>query len=342
MFSTIVAIALASATVVTAHSDAAAQVSDTDILQYALTLEHLEAAFYAEGLSKFSANDFASGGEQYALFRQIADHEATHVKTLEAVLGDKATKACNYSFPYTDVSSFRALAQVLEGVGVSAYLGAAHSLTDPELVTAAGSILTVEARHAAWLATTNGEDPWPGAFDTPLSFDQVYSLAAPFITSCPDSNPKLPVTAFPALTLDNASNGSLKPGQNISLLVPASANATANATYYAAFLNGMSVAFAPYSVNQSLSIPGEVNSTGTVYVVITNSNNSATDDTTIAGPAVLQFNAQYPVNVVPGSSTGNGSGTTGGTGNAPRSAGNMLASAWMTLAAVALGCLMSA
>ncbi|KZV98149.1 hypothetical protein EXIGLDRAFT_746780 [Exidia glandulosa HHB12029] len=304
-------IVAAFASAVVAAGNAPAGVTDTVILQYALTLEHLEAAFYKEALEKFNASQFASGGEQHALFAQIADHEATHVKVLESILGDQATKACNYSFPYTDLQGFKSLAQILEGVGVTAYLGAAQFISDPDTLTAAGSILTTEARHAAWLATTNGGDPWPGAFDTPLAFSQVFSLAAPFITSCPSTNPTLPVKAFPGLTLSSPSNGSLKPGSNVTLEVSSAYNATTETPLYVAFLTGTSVVFAPYSANQSFVIPMGVNSTGTIYAVITSSNSSASDDNTVAGPVILQFSAQYPENVVAGSSTGNGTGLPG-------------------------------
>lgn len=320
-------------------------VTDDDILQYALTLEHLEAAFYKEALEKFNDTSFASGGEERALFEQIAGHEATHVTILQSILGDKATKPCTYNFPYNDVQGFKSLAQVLEGVGVSAYLGAAQFLTSKELLTAAGSILTTEARHAAWLATTNARDPWGGPFDTPLAFSQIFSLAAPFITSCPDTNPKLPVKAFPALTLASPDNGNLLPGANVTLTVPQTLSADTNAPLHAAFLTGTSVVFAPYVANQSLTLPPGINSTGTVYVVLTSSNTTATDDTTVAGPAVLLFDAQLPDGVVPGSSTasGNGTGSASGDGdkdgNADSSSreNNALPGSKLTFGSVAVG-----
>lgn len=102
----------------------------------------------------------------------------------------------------TDVASFVALATIVENVGVSAYLGAASSISDPAYLTVAGSILTTEARHQAWLGSAVMKGAaWSGPEDTPLTFDSVYSIAAAFITECPSTNPTLPVKAFPALTI---------------------------------------------------------------------------------------------------------------------------------------------
>ena len=75
-------------------------ITDTDILNYALTLEHLENAFYAGGLAKFDQAAFDSAGLPEftrGRFAQIAEHEASHVAYLEAALGDGAVKACEYS-----------------------------------------------------------------------------------------------------------------------------------------------------------------------------------------------------------------------------------------------------
>jgi hypothetical protein len=128
-------------------------------------------------------------------------------------------QACTYDFGYNDVKTFLATASILEGVGVSAYLGAAADIMSKTYLTAAGSILTVEARHNAYIRNGLKSAPFPQAFDAPLSYNEVYSLASQFITSCPESNPPLPVKAFPKLALDPSAT-SVSTGSTVTLLTP--------------------------------------------------------------------------------------------------------------------------
>ncbi len=84
---------------------------------------------------------------------------------------------------YDDPAAFLVTAQALENTGVSAYDGAGQFLSDPALLTAAGGIVAVEARHAAYLNELNGEVPFPDAFETPLSPDEVQPIVEEFIAS---------------------------------------------------------------------------------------------------------------------------------------------------------------
>lgn len=105
-----------------------------DILQYALTLEHLEDTFYRTGLANFTADNFAAAGfapSVHANIVEVAADEANHVKFLTgaiSALNTAPVQECTYAFPVTDVASFLAVASILEGVGVSAYLGAAKDV----------------------------------------------------------------------------------------------------------------------------------------------------------------------------------------------------------------------
>jgi rubrerythrin len=140
--------------------------SDIAILNFALTLEYLEAAFYAEAVSKANFS-----GETKAFADVVAAHEAAHVAFLRKALGAKAVKKPKFDFKgtTTDVAKFQATAQALEDTGVAAYLGQAGNIKSKAILKAAGSILPVEARHAAWIRDIRGRGqapvPAPAAFE---------------------------------------------------------------------------------------------------------------------------------------------------------------------------------
>jgi hypothetical protein len=161
-----------------------------DVLNYALTLEHLEHAFYRNGLEEFTAEDFTAAGYSanvYDYFGMIRDHEQEHVDTITKVitdLGGEPVAEAEYDFGYSDLAGFVGVAQVLENTGVSAYQGAAQFLIDEdELLTAALTIHGVEARHAAYFNGLQGESPFPDAVNPTLTPDEVLAAAGPFIVS---------------------------------------------------------------------------------------------------------------------------------------------------------------
>jgi hypothetical protein len=138
--------------------------NDGAILNYALTLEYLEAAFYAQAVAN-QAYGTSDALKQFA--EVVADHEAKHVAFLKGALKSAAVKSPTFDFgdTVTDPAKFAATAQVLEDTGVNAYLGQVGNIKAKGVLAAAATITTVEARHAAWIRNINGAPPAPYSFD---------------------------------------------------------------------------------------------------------------------------------------------------------------------------------
>ncbi|GAC1436744.1 MAG: hypothetical protein NVSMB51_08840 [Solirubrobacteraceae bacterium] len=143
---------------------------DVGILNYALTLEYLESAFYNEAVAKISFTN----PQLKALATKIAADENAHVQFLQGALGSKAAKTPTFNFmgTTTDQAKFAATAQVLENTGVGAYFGQGFNIQSAKILKAAVSILTIEARHAGAIglindSTANAVSP-SGAFDKPV------------------------------------------------------------------------------------------------------------------------------------------------------------------------------
>ncbi|KAL8730732.1 MAG: hypothetical protein Q9181_004570 [Wetmoreana brouardii] len=178
--------------------------ADENVAQLALYLEHLELNLYTGGFNNFTDAQYTAAGFPPG-FREnvgvIAQHEQVHSDTLSAILtaaGKTPVPPCIYKFPYSDPVSFVDLANMITSTGIGAYLGGASLLTDdPALLTAASSIVTVEARHDAYLRAGVGASPFPTSFDTAITAAYAYNIAQMFIVSCPV---QLPIPILPKLT----------------------------------------------------------------------------------------------------------------------------------------------
>jgi rubrerythrin len=150
-----------------------ASAGDVDILNFALTLEFLEAAFYAEAVSKGKLT-----GQAAKFAKAVAHDEAAHVAFLKGALGSKAVKSPMFDFKGTTAkqSTFLQTAMALEDTGVSAYAGAAPMIADKKTLAAALSVHSVEARHAAWVRDIIGNGGMP--LPAPAPFDPARSKAA--------------------------------------------------------------------------------------------------------------------------------------------------------------------
>jgi hypothetical protein len=159
---------------------AASGSADIDILNFALTLEYLETAFYKE-----KGPTVGLSGQAKALASSFGDEEAEHVAALTKAItaaGGTPVKKPKFVFPVKDSAGFLKLAYVLENTGVGAYNGAGPSLKNKQYLAAAGSIVQIEARHAASIALLTGMPITPsGGFDKPLTKSQVLAKAGPLI-----------------------------------------------------------------------------------------------------------------------------------------------------------------
>jgi hypothetical protein len=148
---------------------------DIGILNYALTLEYLEAAFY----NGATQANLSLSSQASSFLKVVTRDENAHVKFLKNALGSKAAKEPKFDFKgaNTNTEMFMKTAQVLENTGVHAYSGQALNIQTPAYVKAAVSILTIEARHASVIGLLNepaGEDIAPdGPFDAPFTAAKV-------------------------------------------------------------------------------------------------------------------------------------------------------------------------
>jgi rubrerythrin len=153
---------------------------DVGIVNYALTLEYLETAFYADvaksGLFK---------GADLETIRKFGREEAEHVEALKAAakqLGGKPAPEPKAEFPLDNAKAVLELAATVENLGAAAYLGQAANIKSPEVLASALAIHSVEGRHAATLNTLLGESITPdGAFAKPADVKTVLKSVEPFL-----------------------------------------------------------------------------------------------------------------------------------------------------------------
>lgn len=155
--------------------------TDTDILNFALTLEHLEARMYRDMI----ATNIMTGKE-LTYFQDFGAAEAAHVtaitQTLTSLGATPVAALATYNFPaFTNRAAILGFAKVAEDLGVGAYQGAAAAITNPAVLGAAGSIVQVEARHAAIINILSGLAPAPAAFTSSLTVQEVLTAVNPIL-----------------------------------------------------------------------------------------------------------------------------------------------------------------
>lgn len=262
-----------------------------------IQLEHLENAFYKKALSMWDLKAFTDAGFSamfYDELKYITHDEEGHVVYLEAGLtaaGATPVAACEYSFPMTTPQEFIKLASVIEGVGVSAYLGAAADITSKAYLTAAGSILVTEALHQAAHRGAIGEIPMANVFGTPMGINATYSIASGFITSCPSTNMALPVAAYPALAYNSGSPTAS------GAMIDLEPKTMPSGDFFVTFISGLMI----LPVKPTMTYDGMIMAMvpegveGQSYVFLTSDDSGYVNDTNIlAGPAILEATPSSP------------------------------------------------
>jgi hypothetical protein len=142
---------------------------DVEVLNLLLKVEYTEAAFYAQALE-----GGALKGELRSFAEQVLDHERQHLDLVKGVLGSAAEEEPSYDFgdAVGDADAFVDASGGLEDLAVAAYNGQAGNVS-PEAFAAAARIVSVEARHAAWIRSIAGRDPAPDTTDKPMTAAQV-------------------------------------------------------------------------------------------------------------------------------------------------------------------------
>jgi len=295
--------------------------NDLLVLQFANVLEQFENGFYSQALLQFKDSDFTAAGfssSQIPLEQlvTIQSDEQAHLNALQAAIkdfGGTPLTSCKFNFgsALQSVPIMINVARLLEDVGLGAYLGAAHLISDPVLLTTAGSILTVEARHQTLLNILSGSGTAvPSAFDIALQPQEVLAIVSPFLNGPCDLGIK------PNTNLMITNQGPVQPGTMLTFQSSAM-NSTSNpSTMFCQMLLGG----APNSISLPLSqcvVPGGTN--GPVAIWITSDSQPIANDVVnrapnslVAGPAILyvdtvpQALGQMVVNG--GNSAGNSTG----------------------------------
>ena len=168
-------------------AEAATPRRDNHILNFDLSFEYMQSTFYVSGVRVGTVDRMAPKKQLWA--HTLGAHELAHVKILKTVLGRKAVRKPSFNFHGVteDEAAFTRTAVALEDVTVALLAGQAARFHDRALTAAVFSLLTVEARHAAWARHIAGYVPVAHAFDRPKSLQAVDAVVrrTRFLASTP-------------------------------------------------------------------------------------------------------------------------------------------------------------
>lgn len=267
-----------------------APLSDFDFESLALALyqELIELDLFHYGLAAFSVADFEAAGLNSAdrfLIEFMADQEVGHATLIRNMLGVNAPQPCVYQYPFTTVQGFVDFCQKLTRFGESGVYGFLEHLDSRASAQLLLQSITTEARQQMIFRQFDGLFPMPVWFETGITQSMAWTLLAPYITSCPDTNlgaKKLAWQNFPALTVvhqpivyppfnttqyllpaitpqQNRTTPISVPGQNVSFTYEApglsvgpngsyiTASSATGAPAYVAWISQLNVTYSPFT-----------------------------------------------------------------------------------------------
>lgn len=175
-----------------APGEAAADVTDLQILNFGLNFERLQATFYTQAEQLGTIRKMNAAKQQWA--ETLGAHERAHVKILKSVLGPKAGPSPFFDFGAANETdaAFTRTAVAMEDLTVALLTGVTPQIHNRQLTAALMGLLTVEARHAAWARNIIRTTPAPTAFDTARTLDSVRGAVARthFVVSKPKMTAK--------------------------------------------------------------------------------------------------------------------------------------------------------
>ncbi|KJA16414.1 hypothetical protein HYPSUDRAFT_147726 [Hypholoma sublateritium FD-334 SS-4] len=183
---------------------------DFQSINLALNQEWIELDLFHYGLARFSVAEFEAAGlnaEDRFLIEFMADQEVGHAQLLTNILGpERAAKQCTYRYPFQTVREFVDFCQKLTRFGESGVYGFLEHLDSRASAQLLLQSITTEARQQMIFRQFEGLFPMPVWFEAGITQSMAWTLLAPYIVSCPASNPKIEWQNFPALNITNNPN----------------------------------------------------------------------------------------------------------------------------------------
>ncbi|KAL1689700.1 ferritin-like domain-containing protein [Schizophyllum commune] len=185
---------------------------DFQSLNLALNQEWIELDLFHYGLAKFSDDEFDEAGidaEQRYLLQFMAEQEVGHATLIQTLLQGNGAKQCNYTYPFNTVREFIDFSQKLTRWGESGVYGFLEHLDSRAAAEMLLQSITTEARQQMIFRQMEGLFPMPIHFTTGLPQSMAWTLLSPYLTSCPEENPRITFQLFPYLYIDNNPNASV-------------------------------------------------------------------------------------------------------------------------------------